>query len=357
MVEKIRVVFIGLGVLGSGVARLLLKKEGFEIVGACDVEKGIGQDLGEYLGVKETLGVNVTNNPDTIYSGTKADIAVINIGSFIKQMSPIITNALTRGMNVITAAEEVAYPFNEHPKVAEEIDAVAKEHGVTVLATGLNPGFMYDALLISLTAPCHDVIRVEASRVVDVAPYNMYILRHFAVGLTPEEFEESQERRKGISVGKGEGVCGHIGFPETLDLVSKVLGWKLDEKRQTLEPVIAKKRLEGTYVTVDPGKVCGVHQVAHGIVKGEPKIIFDFVAEILPEETADEIRIIGKPNINCSIKPGMISIIGTSALEVNNIPHVISARPGLLTPIDLPLPRALMVDVREEIKDLRGQIY
>jgi hypothetical protein len=357
MTGKIRVVFIGLGVLGSEAARLLLKKEGFEIVGACDMEKGIGQDLGEYLGEKETVGVNVTNDPDTIYSGTKADIAIINIGSFIEPMAPIITNALKHGMNVITAAEEVAYPFNEHPKEAEEIDAVAKEHGVTVLATGLNPGFMYDALLISLTAPCHDVTRVEASRVVNVAPYNMYILRHFAVGLTPEEFEESQQRRKGVPVGKEEGVCGHIGFPETLDLVSKVLGWKLDEKRQTLEPVIAKKRLEGTYVTVDPGKVCGVRQVAHGIVKGESKIVFDFVAQVLPEKTADEIRIIGNPTINCSIQPGMISLIGTSALEVNNIPHVLSARPGLLTPIDLPIPRALMVDVREAVKDLRGQIH
>ena len=42
--------------------------------------------------------------------------------------------------------------------------------------------------------------------------------------------------------------------------------------------------------------------------------------------------------------------LGTIAMCANMIPQVINADPGLVTMIDLPIPRALMGDLRDRIK-------
>ena len=43
--------------------------------------------------------------------------------------------------------------------------------------------------------------------------------------------------------------------------------------------------------------------------------------------------------------------IGTMAMIMNTIPHVINAKPGLKTMIDIPVPRAIMGDMRKLIDE------
>jgi len=50
-----------------------------------------------------------------------------------------------------------------------------------------------------------------------------------------------------------------------------------------------------------------------------------------------------------SIKPEVPGGIGTIAVCVNMIPQIINADAGLKTMIDLPIPRAIMGDMRELI--------
>ena len=51
----------------------------------------------------------------------------------------------------------------------------------------------------------------------------------------------------------------------------------------------------------------------------------------------------------CSIM--VAKAIGTMAMIMNTIPHVINARPGLKTMIDIPVPRAIMGDMRDLIEE------
>ncbi|MDY4695201.1 MAG: NADP-binding protein, partial [Eubacteriales bacterium] len=51
-----------------------------------------------------------------------------------------------------------------------------------------------------------------------------------------------------------------------------------------------------------------------------------------------------------AINPEVDGGIGTIAMMVNMIPHVINARPGLKTMLDLPVPRAIMGDMRDMIE-------
>ncbi len=52
-----------------------------------------------------------------------------------------------------------------------------------------------------------------------------------------------------------------------------------------------------------------------------------------------------------AITPEIDGGIGTIAMCVNMIPHVLNSRPGLKTMIDLPVPRAILGDMRELLED------
>ena len=66
--------------------------------------------------------------------------------------------------------------------------------------------------------------------------------------------------------------------------------------------------------------------------------------------TGDYIVLKGSPAVNMAINPEVDGGIGTIAMIVNMIPHVINARPGLRTMLDLPVPRAIMGDFRDYIE-------
>ena len=60
--------------------------------------------------------------------------------------------------------------------------------------------------------------------------------------------------------------------------------------------------------------------------------------------------LLGRGMVWMGIIPDVVGGIGSIAMMVNMIPHVINARPGLKTMLDLPVPRAIMGDMRDMIE-------
>ncbi len=139
-------------------------------------------------------------------------------------------------------------------------------------------------------------------------------------------------------------------------MITDAIGWSLDGPiTQSSEPIISKVYRETPFAKVEAGNVAGVNMRGHGMVDGERKINMIHPQQIEPElegvGTGDYIRIKGVPNVDMAIKPEVPGGIGTIAMCVNMIPHVINARAGLKTMIDLPVPRAIMGDMRKLIED------
>ena len=210
--EPLRVLLWGLGAMGSGMARILLEKEGVEIVAAvAQTSAKAGKDLGEVLGVEKRTGVTVTNDIGNALN-TKPDVVLLNTASFVKEVFPQIKLILERGSNVITIAEEMAYPWASEPGLSDEIDRLAKAAGKTVLGTGINPGFILDTLVIALTGICAEVKHIHAKRVNNLAPFGPTVMRTQGVGTTPEGFREglgprNSRPRRVPAVGHLIGKC------------------------------------------------------------------------------------------------------------------------------------------------------
>ncbi len=339
MSNEIKVVMYGLGYMGRGIAKLLLEKKGVKIVGAIDISKDIvGRDLGEVLKIERNLGVTVSNNSEVLLSKVEADIVIHATTSHLSQAYPQIAECVEEGFNVISTCEELSYPFEKNPELASKLDRLAKENNVTVLGTGINPGFLMDTLPIVLTGVCQDVKKVKVTRMMYSGNRRIPFQKKIGTGLSPREFKQKIE---------GKEITGHVGLSESIMQIAAALGWKLEEVVELPpEPVIAERELKTDYITVKPGQVAGLKSIGKGVMNGKEVITLEFISHAGVEEPYDEVLIEGIPNIHERIIGGVHGDIGTIAMVVNMIPKVINARPGLLTMKDIALPSAVTEDMR-----------
>jgi 2,4-diaminopentanoate dehydrogenase len=348
--NSIRVAHWGLGEVGLAMAQLVWRRPGLISVGAiCSDPARAGRDLGELIGFGEYLGINVNSDPMGVLTEARPDVTLIATGSSVDEVGPQILQAMEAGSNVICLAEEMTYPWATRPDLADSLDELAHAHGVTVLGTGLNPGFVLDTLAVALTGCCWDVERIKASRVIDVSDWEDDVRASLGVGLSPSHFAE------GLRQGR---ITGHVGFEQSIHLIADALGWKLDRVEQERRPIIAEVR-RGTARgdRVEPGRVAGTHDAAIGYVDGLARIVLEHPQQVAPTVegimTGDFIDIEGVPNIRLSIQPEINALKGTAGIAVNMIPAVLMAGPGLKTMAELPLPRAVLGDLREMI-DVQG---
>lgn len=238
----------------------------------------------------------------------------------------------------------MSYPKAQSPELAAELNKIAKENGVTILGTGINPGFIMDLLVICMTGCMTDVESIEAKRINSLSPFGPAVMEEQGVGLNVETF------MAGVNNGS---LAGHVGFAESINMIADAIGWKVDKYETQMSPIVTEIDRKSAYGFAKAGDVAGVNMTGQGYIDGKALINMIHPQQIEPElvgvNTGDYISIKGTPEVSLSIKPEVQGGLGTIAICVNMIPHVINAAPGLKTMIDLPVPRAIMGDMREMI--------
>jgi len=333
--SEIRVVLVGVGAIGGEISKLILRRRGIRIVGAIDPNKA-GRDLGEVIGLGKPLGITVLKSTDELKA--RAEIAIHATTSFLDKAYPQIADLIKRGLNVISTCEELSYPYIVSEEISKSLDEMAKRHGVTILGTGVNPGFLMDTLIITLTAMCQDIERISAERVIDAAKRRPPFQVKIGAGLSVDEFNKKMVR--------GE-IAGHVGLKQSIAMIADALGLRLDEIiEEPAEPVIAGREIKSNFITVKPGSVAGLSQKAHGVINEKDFITLTFKAYIGAPEEYDSIIIEGTPMIREKIAPCIHGDMATAAIIVNMIPRVLNVKPGLKTMKDMQIPSAIMGDVR-----------
>ena len=353
--KNVRVMIWGFGAMGSGIARALLSKRGIEIAGVYDLRPElVGQDLHEKLGLERPEGVPAVKISGDAFAGIQrgaADLVILATDSFTAGAYPKIKHCVEQGMNVISTAEEMSWPWVNEGKLSLEIDRLARQNGVTVFGTGVNPGFVLDYLILALSGCLIDLHRIEAARVNDLSPFGHAVMEEQGVGLEQEHFHAKME---------ADELAGHVGFPESISIILAGLGLPMHQIVQRKDPIVSETERKTPYAHVTPGQVAGIRQQGFGYIDegDEPFISLDHPQQILPElegtHTGDFIRLDSDDfAISMRIEPEIPGGIGTIAMCINMIPEVLNASPGLKSLLDLPVPRALLGDVRERLTAYR----
>jgi 4-hydroxy-tetrahydrodipicolinate reductase len=299
------------------------------IVGAVDIDPAkVGQDLGRVCGVGRNLRVKVTADLARTIKSTKPDVAVLCTSSSLKKVLPEFEAVLKLKVPIVSTTEELAYPVRSNAAVARRIDALAKRSRVAVLGTGVNPGFVMDALPIALTGVCESVTAIEIDRVQDARIRRLPFQKKIGAGLTPEEFMDKVK----------DGSVRHVGLAESITMIADALGWKLDKVTDEIHPKIATENVSSQFMTVEAGRVVGLVQDGVGSRKGKPIIKLHMEAYLGAPESYDAVRVSGNPPLNMKLSGGVHGDVATASIVVNSIPKVIQAAPGLRTMKDMALP-------------------
>jgi len=336
MEKRIRLIQYGLGAMGRLMVRLASGKANLEYIGAVSASGGwSGMDLGEASGLGKHLGVTVKSSLQQVLKETKADVMLHATVSTMRELVPEILPAMQAGINVISVAEELSYPWGRSYDLASELDRVAKKHGVKILGTGINPGFLMDLLPLNLSGICGSVTAIRVRRVNDFSVYGQSVMKHIGANLTPEEFERGLQ---------DDSILLHVGLPESIQMVASGLNWKLDQLNEDRHALVSRTDRLAQSIKVQKGRVCGFRQTAQGRAKGNI-IELEIFGIILPNPSEDGVspgtwvEIEGDPGMKVAISGGICDAggLGTASHAVNAIPSVVDAKPGLLTVRELPV--------------------
>jgi hypothetical protein len=361
--RPVRVVLWGVGRLGTNVLRSLVAGvEHIRIVGAVDKDPILagrtlgddvfraertklgyrwdpplaGKDLDDMFLKMQKLGVTIAPSLEECLEGLPepADVVYHMTESVLPAIQPQLELALSRGLNVISAAESMFHAWLRYPDIAARLDRLAKANGVSITGCGINPGFVFDALVVALARISTAITHVETSRVVSVSSGPSDI-DHVGFGLWPDEFREK------LATGR---IVGHMGMCETIAAVAERLGLPVDRIEESWQTRTSPHPVQATIGTLEPGRVTAVIQEGLGFVGDSEAIkmaLGMYYGEGEPErlgvDRVDQITIEGSHRVHATIVPSSIPSFGAAQTIINATYDILQAAPGLHSMLDFSL--------------------
>ena len=337
-----RVIQWATGSVGKASIEGILKHPDLELAGCWvhSVDKD-GLDVGTILGI-DPIGVAACADKDAVLA-LDADAVVY---------SPLIPDPreveaiLRSGKNVVTPVGWF-YPSEKDRRLED----AARESGVTLHGTGINPGGITELLPLVFSALTSAVTFVRGEEYSDIRSYGAPdVVRHIMLfGGTPEE------AMSGPMLGLLSG-----GFIQSLRMMIDELGFDpAAEIRTSQQVAVATAPIDSPIGVIEPGLVAA-QRFQWDAVLGERVIARVAVNWLMGEEHLDpdwslgeagerfEVEVKGDPDAFVTIKgwqpenyrDGLVrnpGIVATALHCVNSIPYVCRADPGIQTYLTLPL--------------------
>ncbi len=321
-----RIIHFGLGAMGAEIANLSLTRRDVEVVGAFDDDPAkVGRDLADLAGIDGRSGLIVAD-PAASDPWPAADVVVHATTSSLEEVAPQLEAAISRGLDVVSICEELSLASVRFAKLAAPLDRLAREQNVSVLGTGVNPGFAMDTWPIMLTAISRSVESIHVTRVLDAAGRRLPLQRKTGAGITTSEFARQ------VSDGK----LGHVGLVESAMAIAAAMRWEPYDMGHSLEPVIATQPTSSEHISVATGDVTGIYEVV-SLKRSEREVVrLELTMALGVGDPKDEVRIDGDPPVHVVAQNGFHGDRSTAGIAVNSALAIREAPPGLLTMRDLP---------------------
>ena len=321
--ERVRVAFFGVGSVATAALKVCRQRPWMEVVAAV---RRPSSAAGRTTAGPWTGG-RVWTDPEAMLEETRPDVALIATRSELDSVLPLIRLCARKGVHVISTSEELAWPDVEQPGAGASLHRAAQQAGVVIAATGINPGFAFDALPLVLAGAAWDVSRIIVQRTLDASVFGRDVHRSLGIGYTEPEFRGAVRSRR---------VRGHIGFAESARVIAAGMGLEIERFDEEIEPVLADRVHVLAGYTIEPPETAGVVQLATAWVGRREWLRFELSLHVAPDEvgweTRDRIRIYGENELDLTMEPGMPAVATTAALLVNAVPAVLAARPGFYPP-------------------------
>jgi 4-hydroxy-tetrahydrodipicolinate reductase len=276
-------------------------------------------------------GADAENSPRVVAQLSDAAspscaVAVHCTGSSVRSVLPELLELIDAGLNVVSTCEELSFPWRSAPREARALHSRAVKRRVTVLGTGVNPGFAMDYLPIVLSGVLSRVDHVHVLRIQDIAERRLSLQEKVGLGASRASFDERVRN----------GGLGHVGLRQSADALAAAFNWTFDNFTERIEPVLARSPQQSHLGKLSPGQALGLRQVASAEVAGKEVVLLDLTLAVAARNPRDEVRLSGDTVVHVAFPDGLQGDSATAALVMNSIPRVVRAAPGLVTMADLP---------------------
>jgi hypothetical protein len=305
----------------------------------------VGRDVGQLAGIG-AVGLRATSNIDDVL--TLAPDCICYTASGESRPTEAIDDfcrMLEAGINVVTTSVPgLLYPGGFDAAEVARIEAACRRGASSLYASGIEPGFAGDHLVLTLTTMSR---RIRSIRTQEIFGYE-----HYPVAFTMFEvfgFGKPLEHRCLMEL---PGVQTSAWGPP-VQLVADQLGVELSEIRETYEKRVTDRTLEVAAGTLEAGTVGAVRFETIGVVDGRDAIVIEHTNRMAPDLAPDwptaerdgtyRVTIDGEPTLTCELQLGTAAsfsfdgMLATTMRVVNAIPFVCDAAPGIVTATSLPL--------------------
>jgi 2,4-diaminopentanoate dehydrogenase len=344
-----RVVAWSTGGVGTAVIDAIRRRPDMKLVGVWVHSPGkVGKDAGELAG-GEPIGVTATNDADALI-GLAPDCVVYAASGPERDAAAVrdYLRLLEAGINVVsTSSTSLVYPPAYFaPDWYDQLDAAAKDGGVSFYASGIFPGFASDQLALLMTTQSKSIRSITASEVAlnDHYPVADVMMDGMGFG-RPLDFEPMLKTPGFIE----------MAWKAPIYLMAKGLGVEVDEVRGSLDRQLSASDIEVAFGTIQAGTCGAVRTRAAGVVNGREAIAIEHVIRMARDVAPDwphsesdatyRVDIVGDPDIHCELTlgeaeghgAGRAAMTSTAMRVVNAIPYVVDAPAGLLSSLDIPM--------------------
>jgi len=346
-----RVIQCGTGMAGGEALRAILDRPDLELAGLMVARaENAGKDAGEAAGRLPT-GISATTSIEEI-AAIDADIVCYML---VVPNLDDICRLLASGKNVVTTAGLI-FPTWRAPDARDRLAAACAAGNSSFYVTGINPGWVDEVLPLVMSSLCRDIERIDIREYADCAKYPSPALTFDVMGFgkTPEE----------IAAGAAPDMTVMTDFfAQAVAALGHGLGLELDDIAVTREFALASADFTIPVGPVKAGTIAGQRWRWTGSVAGVARIVqetFWVIAFDLGEgwpksgdvqnDTQWQVTIEGSPSLRVVFEPRVSfrdanaegpnpSGLATAMAAVNILTAVCDAPSGLLTSVDLKLPR------------------
>jgi 4-hydroxy-tetrahydrodipicolinate reductase len=303
-------------------------------------EDKAGRDAGEVAG-NEPLGVICTNRIGDIVALRPDVVLYMREGYDGEEVATL----LRAGINIVTTRNEFFYAESMDPALRQQVEEACEAGGASLFATGSSPGFVTNYLPLALLAMSRKLDCLTIDEFADIPTSVGPDMIRYVMGFgTPAEGGEINPLLLEHTT---------VGFSLSLKALAANLNIEIDEwvTRGELAAATEPYTLEDGFV-IEPGTMGAQRIISAGLRDG--KTVLQFRSNWYCTTKLDKdwdlradgwrVQIEGDTPVlvDISFPPSQYEdrahqLTGLTAHPVvNSIPHVVAAKPGILTVFDLP---------------------
>lgn len=326
MPPNLRILHVGVGPLGHRILNEFVERRLGRIVAAVDSHPNIAGTQLSKLVPGASPELKVLPSLAEFNAWDEVDAAVVTTSSDLRLCEPTFRDILAHGKAIVSTCEELLYPWLRHKALADRLQEQARKTGGRLLATGVNPGFLMDALPTFVTGVCKSVRSVRVYRIQDASSRRVPFQKKIGAGLDLAQFDKKV----------AEGTLRHVGLGESIHFLSEYLRIPIERWEEDISPVKAERELSSALGPIHRGVVSGVRQVAKAYSDEKVVIHLEFQAAIGQADPHDRCVIDGEPPLDLVIPGGVHGDTATCAITLNALPRLMEAAPGLHTMATIP---------------------